>query len=401
LTRRARLVATAPHEFRHNHARAAKSREATTNTPRSEPEAPAHEDRGTEPMLIAPRPAAALAAVLFAVLFVLSPAPSHSNSPAPPVQVRAATAVHFSPERSAAAAAIARNESRLGAEIAARIVAIAVEVGQTVAKGAVVVQLDDADARLAVQQAQAALGAARARLALAEQQLGNARDLHQQQFISAEALAARETETAVVRAEVTSAESALRVAERTLAKTVVRAPFAAVVMARPGQVGEIAQPGAPLVELKDAAPPEVASAIPATDAAGIDRQMPFEFEAPARTYPLRLLRLSPAVSASTRTREARLAFIKDAPPSGTEGRLRWKDARPHVPAEVIVQRESPGKSPRFGVFVVEQGRAKFVAITGAQAGRPAPSPLAADAMVVVAGQSALQDGQAVTATTAK
>jgi RND family efflux transporter MFP subunit len=331
-------------------------------------------------------------AALGAALLILVSA--HAQTSAPLVsahRLRAAGAVHFFPERSAAATAVARNESRLSAEITARIRAIPVEVGQRVAKGALIVQLDDADARLAVLQSQAALGAARARLALAEQQLARARDLHQQQFISADALAARETETAVVRAEATSAASGLRVAERTLAKTVVRAPFAGVVMARPGQVGELAQPGAPLVELKDAATPEVASAIPTGDAGGIGSATRFEFEAGA-SYPVRLLRLSPAVAATTRTREARLAFVNEAPPAGTEGRLRWKDARPHLPADVIVQRAS-ADGVRLGVFIADAGRAKFVAIAAAQSGRPAPSPLPTDAQVVVAGQAALQDGQ--------
>lgn len=313
------------------------------------------------------------------------------------VTVAPASTVQFFPERDAPAAAVARNESRLGAEIAARIAAIPVEVGQSVPRGAVVVQLDTADAQLAVAQAEAALNSARARLALAESQLGRARELQKQQFISTEALTQRETETAVVRADVATAEAALRGAQRTLEKTVIRAPFAGVVMARPGQVGEIAQPGAPLVVLKDAAPAEVSSPIPADLAADLGPKLDFEFVAPAMRYPLRLLRVSPAVQAATRTREARLAFVESAPPAGTEGRLHWKDPQPHLPAELIVQRGRNGASV-FGVFVVDAGRAKLVPIAQAQAGRPAPSPLPAAAQVVVAGQAALQDGQPVDAT---
>lgn len=306
-----------------------------------------------------------------------------------------AAGVHIFPEREAPATVLARNESRLGAEIAARIAAIPVAVGQTVARGAVVVMLDDADARLAVAQAEAALQSARARLGLAESQLARARELHAQAFISAEALAQRETEIAVVRAEVATAQAALAAAQRTLEKTVVRAPFTGVVTGRPGQVGEIAQPGAALVVLQDAAAPEVASPIPASLAASLGAKTAFEFFADGAAYPLRLLRLSPAVQASTRTREARLAFAGKAPPAGTEGRLRWRDPRAHLPPELIVQRDRGGR-PAFGVFVAEAGRAKFVPLPEAQAGRPAVSPLAPQALVVVGGQAALRDGQAIT-----
>jgi RND family efflux transporter MFP subunit len=334
----------------------------------------------------------ALAAATWACLGTAAAQPAAQSAA---VTVASVASAQFFPERDAPAATIARNESRLGAEIAARIAAIAVEVGQTVARGAVVVQLDDADARLAVAQAQAALESAQARRALAESQLERARDLQRQQFISAEALSQRETETAVVRAEVSTAEAALRSAQRTLQKATIRAPFTGVVMARPGQVGEIAQPGAPLVVLKDAAAPEVASPIPAELADHLGPKLAFEFVAPDKRYALRLLRVSPAVQAATRTREARLAFVSDAPPAGTEGRLHWRDPRPHLPAELIVQRSRNGQ-PAFGVFVVESGRAAFVPIARAQAGRPAVSPLKAGTQVVVNGQAALQDGQAVT-----
>lgn len=336
-----------------------------------------------------------LALVLAGAASLISPATAQPASPTR-VTTAPASSVHFFPERDAPAAAVARNESRLGAEIAARIAAIAVEVGQTVPRGAVVVQLDDADARLAVAQAEAGLNSARARLALAESQLDRARDLQKQEFISPEALGQRETETAVVRADVATAEAALRGAQRTLEKTVIRAPFTGIVMARPGQVGEIAQPGAPLVVLKDAAPPEVTSPIPADLAADLGPSAAFDFVAPAARHPLRLLRISPAVQAATRTREARLAFVNEAPPAGTEGRLHWRDPRPHLPAELIVQRSRNG-AVAFGVFIAEGGQAKFVPIAQAQAGRPAPSPLAPSAQVVVGGQAALQDGQAIDA----
>jgi RND family efflux transporter MFP subunit len=337
----------------------------------------------------------ALVLLTMAATFAAPVAMAQVASP-PSVSTAAAATVHMFPERDAPAVAVARNESRISAEIAARIAAIDVEVGQTVARGAVVVRLEAADAQLAVAQAEAALNSARARLALAESQLARARELQKQEFISPEALTQRETETAVVRADVATAEAALRSAQRTLEKTVIRAPFAGVVMSRPGQVGEIAQPGAPLLVLKDAAPPEVTSPIPADLAAGLGPKVAFEFVEPNARHPLRLLRVSPAVQTSTRTREARLVFVGHAPPAGTEGRLHWRDPRPHLPAELIVQRARNGETS-FGVFVVEGGKAKFVPIAGAQAGRPAASPLAANAQVVVDGQAALQDGQSIDA----
>lgn len=351
-----------------------------------------------------PSPTALRVACLLALVVPVVPAAAQPDGTTKPAAVavtaRPVRSVQIYPLREAPAATVARNESRLGAELAARIAAIPVEVGQTVPSGAVVVQLDAADAQLALAQADAALASARARLALADSQLERARNLQRQQFISAEALTQRETELAVVRAEVLSVEASQRVARRALDKTRIRAPFRGVVLERPGQVGEIAQPGAPLVVLKDAAVPEVSADIPAAYARDFVPAATFEFVSSTGRYPLRLLRLSPAVRTGTRTQEARLAFAQAdaAAAAGTEGRLAWRASVPHLPAETIVQRGAAGAVPVLGVFVVEGLRARFVPIAGAQAGRPAPSPLAPDARVVVGGQAALQDGAAVTAT---
>jgi len=76
--------------------------------------------------------------------------------------------------------------------------------------------------------------------------------------------------------------------------------------------------------------------------------------------------------------------------AGAQGRLLWHEDRPHVPASMLVRREG-----QLGVFVVEDGKARFVALPGAQEGRAAAATLAPQAQVVVSGQAALRDGQSV------
>ena len=68
-------------------------------------------------------------------------------------------------------------------------------------------RLDDTDLALAAERARAALQAAQARLALAEAQTRRARELQAQGFFSPEALAARETELALQRADVAQRET--------------------------------------------------------------------------------------------------------------------------------------------------------------------------------------------------
>lgn len=299
----------------------------------------------------------------------------------------AEAAIH--PEREAAAQAVALNESRIAAEIAARIEALPVEPGERIARGAVIARLDCRDHELAAARARAALEAARARIALAEQQHARARELAARGFFSAEALAARATELEVLRAEGEQAKVQLAAAERSVEKCVVRAPFAAIVRERLASVGELASPGTPLVALAGADRIEVSAQVQLAHAESLRRARAVHFEGDGGVRELRLVRISPAIEPRARTVEARLAFVGAPAAPGAAGRIRWREPEPHLPAELLVRRGGA-----LGVFVDEDGVARFRALEGALEGRPARATgLAPNARLVVGGHLDLEDGQ--------
>ena len=295
------------------------------------------------------------------------------------------------PQREASAAVRARNESRIAAEVGGRLLRWTREAGEPVARGELLAEIDAADHRLARDRARASVEAMQARLALAERQLARAAELRGQDFVSPEVVNQRETESMLARAELDAARQQLAAAELALARTRVTAPFDAVVRQRMAQAGELVAPGAALYLLAERGASEVAAAVAPDDADGLRAAGTWGFEtADGRTLPLRLLRVTPLVDPGTRTVQARLAFTGETAPPGAEGRLRWLDPRPHAPAAAMVRRDG-----RLGVFVVESGRARFVALPAAQEGRSAPLALPEDARLVVQGQAALVDGQPV------
>lgn len=310
---------------------------------------------------------------------------------APQVTYRTFAEVALYPERDAPAAAVSENESRIAAEIAATIQTIPVRVGQTVPKGAVVARLDCRDYELAVQKAQAAHDSARARAALAQSQLARARELKGQNFISAEALSQRETESAVQQAEVKLARAQLDTARHSRQKCTLRAPFPAIVKARQGQVGELASPGTPLLTLVDASGTEISAQVQLKDVASLKAAKEVRFMGLDQPYPARLLRVSPAVNRDARNVEARLAFAGDAAAPGTDGRIVWREHRPHLPDELLLRREG-----RLGIFILEGSKARFVALPQAQEGRPVAADLSPQTRIVVEGRHGLRDGQAFT-----
>jgi len=319
---------------------------------------------------------------------LLAPAAARAQEPhAATVKPLAEIAIY--PERDASAQVVSLNESRIAAEIAGRIEEVPVEVGQRLAKGAVIARLDCRDHELARDRARAALDGARSRLALAEQQLARGRELRSQGFVSEEALSARQTDVEVLRTEVAQGEVQLASAERAVGKCVVRSPFAAIVRERLGQVGELAAPGSPLAVLVDAGRIEVSAQVQAKDAPSLARAAKVRFVGVGAPRPVSLERISPAIDPQTRAREARLHFTGRAAPPGASGRIAWRDTDPHVPARIVVRRAG-----RLGIFVANGGQAHFHALPEAQEGRPARAEgLASGAQIVVEGQLALKDGQ--------
>ena len=307
------------------------------------------------------------------------------------------------PERDAPASVLAANESKIAAEVAGQIVELTDAVGGVVPKGTVLARIDARDYELALARARAALDASRARLLQAETQLTRARDLHAKNFISADGLTQRETEAAVQRADVKLNEAQVASAERNLTKCVIRAPFAAVVRARLAQSGELAAPGTPLVSLVEAGRTELTAQVQPRDVASLRAAQAVTFISGSVETLTRVLRVSPVIGRESRTVEARLATGAiaawpaktvaatravgaagvgrgaDTAPAvaatsvasglqpGLEGRIVWREHRPHIPPAHLQRREG-----KLGVYLAEGGR--FVALDDAQEGRPALIP---------------------------
>lgn len=328
----------------------------------------------------------------FAVcLFALLCAPVMA---APPLAVNSrplSELVHY-PQREIQAQVVSLNLSRLSAEISARIDAIVVEPGQKIAKGALIARLDCHDHQIAADRAQAALESAEARQKLAQQQLRRASELAAKDFISGDALDARRTEADVVAAEVRLNTAQRAAARRDVGKCTLRSPFDAIVDARLAQVGELASPGTPLVQLWDRSRLQLSAQVPQALADSLAKAKTPVFASQGAEHPVGVLRVSPALNPASRMREARFAFKGSLPAPGSHGVLRWHDERPHLAADYLVSR-----SGRIGVFVLDGDKARFVHLADAQEGRAAAVALPPATRVVTDGRFTLQDGMAVRA----
>jgi len=353
---------------------------------------------------------AALAVLALLLVLTSEPSTAQSTNAAPPAGAEVAGTARSSvetslleqvwllPKREAPADVVARNESRLSAEVTGTLQRWGADVGASVKRGELLAQIDPRDYELAVQRAQANLNASQSRLKLAQAQLQRSRDLVAQGFFSQEALGQRETEVALVQTEVNIARAQLATEQRQLGKTRLVAPFAGTVRERMAQTGEAVAPGTVLYVLVESGHNEVNATLSPSDVAGLSNATGIQLRTREGPFAVRLLRVSDAVTAPARTRAARLAFVDagNTPPAGTSGTLRWQERQPHLPPSLMVRRDGA-----LGVFVVqgegERATARFVPVPGAQESRatPVPGSLSDSGLVVVRGQEALQNGQAV------
>ena len=151
---------------------------------------------------------------------------------------------------------VARRQATVASKITAKMVELDIEEGDHVTANQIIARLDDSNIRASLEQAAAQLNFARAGLEETEVNLANAqRDYDRQvslltgHFVSQSGVDNAKTTLDALRAQLATqhrnvevAERGVRVVDRNLDDTVIRAPFAGVVTVKAAQPGEIVSP---------------------------------------------------------------------------------------------------------------------------------------------------------------
>ena len=200
----------------------------------------------------------------------------------PPVVVERATAAPLRAAARVAGTLRARRAVELGPEIAGRLVEVGAEVGDRLEAGAVAFRLEARDAQLRAEERRARRGAAQAHRDQAERRAARQERLGTDGVSPAQIVEEAGLALNVARADLEVAERELALAERELEKTVVRAPWRAVVVDRRADPGAWLVPGEPVLRLLDLAKVDVRVDLPAADAVHLRVGDPVEIRFPAR-----------------------------------------------------------------------------------------------------------------------
>ena len=334
----------------------------------------------------------------------------------------------------------AYDKATISVKVPGRLQTISVDLGSVIRKGQAIAQLEQSDYKLRVQQAEAALAQARARLGLspdgsddrvAAEQTGTVR---QAKAVLDEAKAKKDRATRLVqqgvipRAEFDSAEteykvalsryqdgleeirnrqgllaqrrSELALARQQLADTIVYSPMSGVVQEKKSSVGEYLAAGAPVVDIVRIDPLRLRVEVPERESHSIrvGQSVRVTSEGDPEAYLGYIKRLSPTISEQNRV----LAVEADV---ANNGKLK---PGAFVRAEIITDQTSTAATVPANAIITFAGIEKVIIVEGGKAvekpvmtGRRGPDWVEIKSGVNV-GQSVivnpgnLQSGQAVT-----
>lgn len=271
----------------------------------------------------------------------------------------------------------------LEAKVSGRIEQMRAAPGQTVKRGELLLQVN-------APEIQAQLDQARAQLDQAERDFQRFATLVEQNAVTRQEFDAAQARQLVTRANVAAAETMLGYVRLT-------APFDGVITRKLADVGDLAAPGKPLLELEDPAVLRLEANVGEALIDRIQQGQSLEARVPALTNSLQatVAEIAPAADPASRTFLVKLdlpptpglragAFARLSVPVGESRALR-------VPAEAVLQR-----GQLEYVFVAADGRAQLRLVkTGKRFGAEVEllSGATAGEKVIVSGGAQLREGQ--------
>jgi len=179
-----------------------------------------------------------------------------------------------------------------------------VQEGMAVSAGQVLARIDQADLRARLQQQQAALDEAQARLALATKNEANSQALLKQKYISQNAYDSTQNSVDLARAAVKSATAMVELARIALNDGVIRAPISGVVSKRHVQAGEKLAPDMAVYSIVNLAEMILEAQVPASEIprVKVGQEVSFRVEGYAqRDFHGKVARINPATEAGSRS----------------------------------------------------------------------------------------------------
>ncbi len=203
----------------------------------------------------------------------------------------------------------------ISAEIAGKVDRVLVEVGDRVAKGTPLIEVDRETFAIYLAQSEANRDAARADLALAEKDLERKQDLRSDETIPQATLDQAQAGFDLAKARLAAAAASMRLAQRNFDRSLIRAPAAGAITERTVVAGQWADVGAGLLELALGGKVKIAARVPESWVGrfvGLEK-FSFTVGTGSKAHTAQIYSLQPVVREASRSFE----IVGTAPNNGT------------------------------------------------------------------------------------
>ena len=275
---------------------------------------------------------------------------------------------------------VARRKAVVSAKIQGRLSDLRVEEGSVVREGEVIARLESIDYEASVGRARAAVQRAEADLAENERQLRLSEKLAQQNVVSVDQRDAAASRVQIAEAALAQAQADQAFAEAQLQNTLIRAPFAGVVVKKMAEIGESVAPIPPgvnlstssgaIVALADLATLEVEADVAESNVAKVGNGQPAEVTVeaiPDRRYKAVLRQVIPTADRTKATVMVKVTILdkdKDLKPE-MSAKVTFlepekKQAQPaaaQAPVVLVPREAVASRGGQQVVFLVREGKA--------------------------------------------
>lgn len=194
-------------------------------------------------------------------------------------------------------------EATVRAEVGGAVLETYVDQGARVGVGTVLARLDDTAIRDGYLSARSGVTAAQTAADAAKRNLERAEKLVAAGAIADRDVEAARTQSQAAQSQLADAKARFAVAAQQLDKTTIRSPIAGVVSVRSVSAGDLASPGAPLFTIVDPSSMRLEGSVPTDQISAVRLGMPVTFTVqgyPGRSFTGRITRINPVADPTTR-----------------------------------------------------------------------------------------------------
>lgn len=260
----------------------------------------------------------------------------------------------------------AREEADLSFRLPGKIVNRHVNAGEQIRGGQVLATLDAQDAKLNVQAAEAAVGAAQADVTLAASELQRYKELLDKGYISKSAFDLKQNALSLTQARLDQAKANRAVVLNQSSYTTLVAPKAGLITAVTAEAGQVVAAGQPVFRFAAGNDREVLIHVPEGRVDVLRKASKLAvtlWAQPGKIYPAKLREINLQADRSTRTHEARISILQadSGIDLGTTAAVILGE-RIDQTLFIVPLSSVGGTKEQPGVWVIENGKSRLVPV---------------------------------------